>query len=82
MGVFNSCALNMVSADFMNNSGSLCYSRVEVAVDSVEKSVANVAISTMCHCEERSDGTISLREILNMRSPRFARDDNFLNLRS
>jgi hypothetical protein len=53
----------MVSADFMNNSGYVSYSRVEVAVDSVEKGVANVAISTMCHCEERSDVAISLREI-------------------
>jgi len=25
--------LNTVSADFMNNSGDLCYSRVEVAAD-------------------------------------------------
>jgi hypothetical protein len=34
-----------VSADFMNNSGDMSYSRVEVGVDSVAKSVANVAIS-------------------------------------
>jgi hypothetical protein len=31
------------SADFMNNSGHLGYSRVEVAADSVAKSAANVA---------------------------------------
>jgi hypothetical protein len=66
----------------MNNSRDMNYSRVVIAVDSVAKRVANVAISTMCYCEERSDVAISLREILNMRSPRFARDDNFLNLRS
>jgi hypothetical protein len=44
------------------------YSRVEVAVDSVAKSVANVAIS----CWSRR----------MMRSPRFARDDNFFKKRS
>ncbi len=39
------------------------YLRVEVAVDSVAKSVANVAIALICHCEERSDVAISLREM-------------------
>jgi hypothetical protein len=41
----------MVLADFMDNqaaSSNLDYSRVEVAVDSVAKSVANVAISCLC----------------------------------
>jgi len=37
-----------VSADFMNDSGHLDYSRVEVAGGSVARSVANVAISCPC----------------------------------
>ena len=36
--------LNKMSADFMNNSWYMSYSRVEVAVDSVAKSIANVVI--------------------------------------
>jgi len=31
--IFFKVDLNTVSADFMNNSGDLCYSRVEVAAD-------------------------------------------------
>jgi len=44
----------MPTLDIMNNSGYVDYSRVEVAVDSVAKSVANVAISCLSRRMMRS----------------------------
>jgi len=50
----------MPTLDIMNNSGYVDYSRVEVAVDSVAKSVANVAISCLSRRMMRSPRSLRL----------------------
>jgi len=75
--------LDVVSADFMNNSGVLDYSRVEVAAGARRRamklwlSTANGPQQSRHRCEEQSDSGNLILVRMNMRSPRFARDDNF-----
>ena len=60
------------------------YSRVEVAADARRQpmklwsSTANGLQRSRRRCEERSDVAISCLWRIIMRSPRFARDDNFI----